>query len=244
MFFHAKSILSQARNAATEIASLAGSKKSEISLGISENLETAVIPLLLRRLKIMLPDLLMTIDRDHPRSIADKIRSGTIDFGIGSHVSDPNDPDLLYETVFTEPYVLVSRPGHPLAKKKRVSLKDVGTYDWVISRSTEEMGHVRSPYFNYYFSRKGVKSPEVVVATNSFSVMRSCIVETDTIAILPKLFIADDLASGHLVGLGLKEIQLVVDLGFIFSRHREMSDVHIQVCEIIRSVLNECAIAN
>jgi len=58
------------------------------------------------------------------------LRRGEVDFAIGPML-EPYE-DIIYHPVFSYDTVLITAPGHPLTKKKRVTLKDIGSHPFIL----------------------------------------------------------------------------------------------------------------
>ena len=58
------------------------------------------------------------------------LREGTVDFAVGPMLDAP--PDLAFHPVVTHEPMLIASRDHPLAKRKRISLKDVSKYPLIL----------------------------------------------------------------------------------------------------------------
>lgn len=63
------------------------------------------------------------IEENFTQNLLINIKSGTLDFAIMS--SPVDEPNLMVKTIAKEPFVLVMKSGHPLAKKEKIMLADV-----------------------------------------------------------------------------------------------------------------------
>lgn len=60
----------------------------------------------------------------------EKLRAGDVDFAIGPMLEEYDDID--YHPVFSYDTVLITAPNHPLTKRKRVTLRDISTYPFIL----------------------------------------------------------------------------------------------------------------
>jgi DNA-binding transcriptional LysR family regulator len=58
------------------------------------------------------------------------LRDGEIDFAVGPMLETP--ADIAFQPLVTYEPTLITRPDHPLARKKRVSLKDIAKYPLIL----------------------------------------------------------------------------------------------------------------
>ena len=92
----------------------------------------------------LVPDALRIMERSHPRvrvqihdmtvtQQIDALREGRIDVGL---VRGPiSSPDVVTETLFTEPFVVAVPGDHPLAHKRRITTKDVSQYPFIATET-------------------------------------------------------------------------------------------------------------
>jgi LysR family transcriptional regulator, regulator for genes of the gallate degradation pathway len=105
------------------------------------------------------------------------LRCGDVDFVFGL-VREPASQDLVNEVVAETPYVVVSRPGHPLAEKPNVTLNDLADYDWVIGTP----GANRRARFDQLFA--GRRRPTARIATCSLPTIRLLLSQSDRLTLL------------------------------------------------------------
>ena len=60
----------------------------------------------------------------------EKLREGEVDFAVGPMLDTP--PDIIFHPLVTQEPMLITRLDHPLAKRKRVGLKDVCKYPLIL----------------------------------------------------------------------------------------------------------------
>lgn len=105
------------------------------------------------------------------------LRMGEVDLVIGL-LSDPPSTGLASEAVVTTPYVVVARQGHPLARKRKVTLDDLGSYDWVIGTQ----GSNRYQRFETLFADR--KRPPARVETSSLATITHLLARADRLTLL------------------------------------------------------------
>lgn len=92
-------------------------------------------------IQYLLPPFVEKYTREHPQvdvrlhNVTGKaglelLREGEVDFAIGPMLDTP--PDIKFHPIVTYEPMLITRPDHPLAKKKSVTLKDVARYPLIL----------------------------------------------------------------------------------------------------------------
>jgi DNA-binding transcriptional LysR family regulator len=93
------------------------------------------------------------------------LRAGTADLAVGSMIE--NHPDIEYRPLFRYPSVLIAAPGHELAGRTRVSLKDIARHDLILPPSHLTTWGVVEGVF-----RKQKLSPRVKMEVGSWEVIK------------------------------------------------------------------------
>jgi DNA-binding transcriptional LysR family regulator len=93
------------------------------------------------------------------------VRGGDVDIVIGL-LRDPVPEELVQEPLAEAPYVIAARQGHPLFRKKKVTLDDLAVYDWVVGTP----GACRRVCFDALFD--GTRRPTARVETSSLPTIR------------------------------------------------------------------------
>jgi LysR family transcriptional regulator of gallate degradation len=105
------------------------------------------------------------------------LRGGDVDLVIGL-LSNPGPEDLVQEPLVQTPFAIVARQGHPLLKKRKVTLDDLAAYDWVVGTA----GSGRRVCFETLFS--GRTLPPAKIETYSLPVIRLLLTHGDSLTLL------------------------------------------------------------
>lgn len=90
-------------------------------LAVSDHCSALVLPALAERVRHEAPSIKLRIRPRRHATVAGELDMGEIDIALGIAIDLPSRISQL--TLFTEPYVCVMRPGHPLARQ-RLSYED------------------------------------------------------------------------------------------------------------------------
>lgn len=105
------------------------------------------------------------------------LRGGDVDLVIGL-LQTTAPQDLAQEPLAQAPYAIVVRQGHPLLKKRKVTLDDLAAYDWVVGSP----GSGRRICFETLFA--GRTPPSAKIETYSLPTIRLLLTRSDAVTLL------------------------------------------------------------
>jgi DNA-binding transcriptional LysR family regulator len=109
------------------------------------------------------------------------LRNGTADFVIGALRGEGVAPDLIETALFEDPYVVVARSAHKLARAARIKDADLARQHWIIP----PRGMPRYAALQALFARLP-KRPDAVLETSSLAMMTSALAESDCLSVLSR----------------------------------------------------------
>jgi DNA-binding transcriptional LysR family regulator len=156
-----------------------GRSHGRIALGLLPLAGSVFIARALREVAEGYPDARVEAIEGSFDFLIEKLRSGGIDFIIGP-VRNPDASLGVVETVlFSDPYSVVVRRGHPLTAQRRIRLQDLLDYDWV----APPLGSPRRAVYDGLFAELG-REPRSALQTSSIGLTRALLSETDCITLL------------------------------------------------------------
>ena len=114
--------------------------------------------------------------------LLDALRAGDLDLLFGVLRRPAWASDVREEFLFSNPYVVVVRRQHPLARVRNITLRDLAGYDWILPAR----GAPRREAFERLFAGSA-RSPIVGIETTSPAIYKSVLATTDRIALLSTL---------------------------------------------------------
>jgi LysR family transcriptional regulator of gallate degradation len=114
--------------------------------------------------------------------LLDRLRAGDLDLLFGVMRRPTWATDVREEYLFANPYVVVVRQQHPLARLRNIKLRDLARYDWILPAR----GTPRREAFEQLFAGSS-HAPTVSIETTSPSIHRPILATTDRIALLSTL---------------------------------------------------------
>jgi LysR family transcriptional regulator of gallate degradation len=112
---------------------------------------------------------------------ADALRAGAIDVIFGALRTPPPFPDIVEERMIEDPYAIVCRVGHPLARRKNIAASDLAGYDFVLP--TE--GLPRRAVLDRFLSVSKIK-PKSRIETSCLATIVAILRTSDRLSLLSR----------------------------------------------------------
>lgn len=119
---------------------------------------------------------------DHYEALLDALRAGKIDLLFGVLRRPAWARDVVEQTLFENPYVVVGRAGHPLSRARKLNLRDLARYDWIMPGPMTP----RQQAFRRIFARLPAP-PKISVETTSLPIYRDLLSATDRLTLMSTL---------------------------------------------------------
>jgi LysR family transcriptional regulator of gallate degradation len=211
-------VLAELRHIPEDIAALAGVVQGVVTIG--------ALPLARSQL---LPSAIAAVLRQHPRlqvrslespydELTAGVLSGRIDFIIGALRASAGDA-FVSNALFQDKAVLVARTGHPLAARKRLALKDLAGYPWVLGRA----GTPLRESIEGFFRAQDVAPPVPAVETGDLALLRGLLLESDMLTVLSARQLHHEVRTAQLVVLPLAMPGLERRIGVTTRRGAHLS---------------------
>lgn len=181
------------------------------------------------------PHARVTVRTAANKPLLEELKSGTVDFAIG-RIADPTEiVGLSFEMLYVEPLVLVTRPAHPLAAQRAVSLNDVLAYPLLVfTRGTIPRHNTES-----FLRARGLRLPDNCTETLSVSLGRILVKQSDTVWFVPAGAVRDDLETGVLASLPVSTEGTEEPVGLLRRSEGAVTDAAHECMKIVRQVAVE-----
>jgi DNA-binding transcriptional LysR family regulator len=126
-------------------------------------------------------------------SLVGALRSGAIDFMIGLLRNPTPFADIVQHPLIPDRYVVVAGPSHPLARKSRVTLREIARYSWIAPIP----GAFRRNAFDRLFAKLD-PVPRPRMETHSLMSIRALLAATDHLTLLTQFEADIERRGGHL----------------------------------------------
>ena len=190
-------------------------RQGELSIGVNESSIHALLPVL-SEYRRKYPKIHVRFHRVFSREIPNEILNYRLDFGVVTY--RPLDPNLVAIEFLRDELTLVVPPKHALAKRREVSVKELGDESFVAHI-------VESPYRQrvmQLFARHRTALRMDVELPTIESIKR--FVEMNMgVAIVPRMCVKLELERGTLIELRIRQLHLPRHLFVLYRRDRALS---------------------
>ncbi len=230
LLHHAKSVLSACADAKEDAIRVDRSRSGDVRMGLGGNFVSYLIPTAIRDVSERFPDVRLRVSEDHHESLTDRVQQGKLDLAFGTLPEATVPPGLVFEPLLNIQGNLYVRTEHPLAKRKKVLLRDTVGEKWVLIDQQQVRTQIEQA-----FKAQQLETPQYFVRTNSVTLIKTLVRKSDTITWLHDDFFAPEIRSGQVMPLRLPEFHYERKAGLFYSESAYRSAAVEQVMETIRA---------
>jgi len=205
---------------------LRGLERGQLALGVNESSIHALLPAL-DRYRRLHPGIHIKVHRVFSRDVPREVLNHHLDIGVISYL--PEERDLAAVEFHRDSLVLVVWPGHRLAKRKDVDIKDLGEETFVAHI-------VESPYRQrviQMFARHRVPL-QMDIEMPTLESIKMLMEMKKGVAIVPRMCVESEVARGGLRALRIRQMRVVRRLYLVYRRDRPLTAAAQELIEIIR----------
>ncbi len=132
---HARSQIAGDRRARQALRSLADAESGTVTVGIGETFAGDIIAPAVTRLHAERPELRVNLVEGYSEQILERLYDGEFDFvavGVGDFALREG---FRAEVIYSASDVVACRPSHPLAGRRRLALRDLAGFTWLVPYS-------------------------------------------------------------------------------------------------------------
>lgn len=171
---------SELRQGIEEIEAKLGSDKAKLFIGTLPLARTIILPTAINKFLTVRPDVMIRIVDGPYDDLLYSLRNGELDFLIGA-LRDPIPiDDVEQELLFNDKLAIVARNDHPLSGKKKISVRDLSRFPWIVPRP----GTPTRRHFEAIFRQAKLEVPSNIVETSSLILVRGILLNSDRLTII------------------------------------------------------------
>jgi DNA-binding transcriptional LysR family regulator len=170
-----------------------------------------VFPPLLKHLRRVHPQLDVRLTVAMAGRSVQEIRGGRVDAGLLTLPVE--ESDLVTVPVLREELLLVTTPTHPLARRRRVTPKDLAGLPFVLF----EVGSATRKVIDTFFAGEGIE-PTIVMDTENVEIIKAMVKTGLGIAIVPYQAVAREVKAGQLFCARIEGHELIRETGWVYAR--------------------------
>jgi LysR family transcriptional regulator of gallate degradation len=162
-----------------ELEAARGNIVSRIAIGNIPHSATQILSNAVRELLSKYPTARIQIVDNHYENLLNDLRAGKLDFLFGVLRRPDWAADVKEELLFANHYVAVARIDHPLRKVKRLTLRDLRRYDWIMPGPLTPRQKALHRILGSPSSQ-----PNVSIETTSLQIYRTILAATDQLTLM------------------------------------------------------------
>jgi LysR family transcriptional regulator of gallate degradation len=189
-------VLAELRHIPEDIAALAGVVRGVVTIGALPLARSQFLPLAIAAVQARHPHLVIRSLESPYDELTAGLLSGRLDFILGA-LRASSGLAFVSQALFEDKVALVARAGHPLAGQKRIGMRDLARYPWVLSRAGTPMRE----QLDRFFKEEGAVPPPPAVETGDLALVRGLLLSSDMLTALSLHQLYHEIRSGQLVEL-------------------------------------------
>ena len=227
---HAKIVLAQLRHAAEELENLRVGYSGKVTVGTLLAASASILPDAIALLKKERPAVAISVVVGTYDILMPSLLAGDLDMVLGRLPEEGRSRALLYEEFYAEPVCLVTRPAHPLLRKRRLGLRDLANEPWLLPLPETALRR----QIERAFLEASVPVPKNVIESVSILTNRMLLRKSDCIAVMPYHVALDDVEHGLLAILPVKLKSIETPVGAIVRAPGELPPAAAALLECLR----------
>ncbi len=208
---HAKIVLAQLRHAAEELESLRAGYSGKVTVGTLLAASASILPDAIAMLKKQRPAVAISVVVGTYDILMPSLLVGDLDMVLGRLPDEGRSRALVYEEFYAEPICVVARRGHPLARKRRLSLRELANQPWLLPLPETALRR----QIERAFVEADAPLPRNVIESVSILTNRALLRKSDCIGVMPYHVALDDVELGLLAILPVKLKSIETPVGAI-----------------------------
>lgn len=226
---HAQAVLQEIRSAKRHIQDLRGGVTGVLTMGISHHLGLHRLPPILKKFTHDYPDVRLDIDFLDSEEAYERVLLGEVEMGVIT-LAPETKPSLDQIALWRDELVITVAPDHPLARAKKLSLRDLSEHRAILPGLNTYTGRIIKQLFDEQ------RLPlDIAMSTNYLETLKMMVAIGLGWSVLPKtlvdkslrgLTIKDNVFNGH---------ALSRNLGVVIHRDRSLSNAASALLTLLRS---------
>jgi DNA-binding transcriptional LysR family regulator len=224
---HAERLLRMASAAQAAVRELQHVRRGRVVIGANEAAVHSLLPFV-RDYAASHPQVTVEVRRVPSRRIASELLERSMDFGVMTFL--PADRALQSIPLGGDELVMLAHPEHPLARRKRVSIEEVGR-QVVIAHN--DPSPTRERVLRLYERRHAPIN--IQISLPSLDGIKRAVEMGVGVAVLPRRCALTEIARGDLVAVKVPELEARRTVRFVFRRTGERSHAAGAFLELVRA---------
>lgn len=225
---YAQRIINLRNQARVAIEELQQVQFGKVTIGANESTNLYLLPKIILKFRERYPNIKIEVFRSSSVELPQEVKERNLDFGIIAF--DAEDRELESYPILQDELVLILPPDHPLAKKKKVTFRD-------LAKETFVAHNVNSPSRDHVVDafRKHHALLNIAIELSSLETIKQFVQRKVGIAFLPRLAVAEELAQGKFISMPIEGFQHRRTLSAISLRDKVHSHAAVKFLDTMKS---------
>jgi len=232
---HVAILISDLARTEAEMALVAQGGSGHVRLGVLPSLAPGLLTLSVVRLLAARPRLRFSIQEANTNDLLESLARNELDVTFGRIVERSVAEELRLVEVYDEPFAIVARAGHPMARMRQPDWKTLSQAVWILPAAGTPM----RLFINGLFSQHRAFRPVVAVECSTLEKVHHLIAGSDMLGLLPRSFALRGRASGELAIVKRDLGKKFVPVSLISRGHHQRPPVLDALEEMVCAVASE-----
>ncbi len=217
-------ILEELQRAQDELNQLNAHSQGRVTFGFSSLIAFTVLPGIFHDFRLRRPFAGVSFKEAQLSSLIPSLREGQLDFAIGTLNADISLSEFIEEPLFSAPFSIIARQGHPLANA--TSLEELRQASWILAETT--MG--------YYKELDAILWPleGSVLRSDSIASILSLVMSSDTLSVIAKAMLNPLGIGDRLIALPIAPALPEATYSLIYPRKAPLTETARLMIDTIR----------
>ncbi len=213
------------RELENSLAELRDNSAGRLTVGANES-TTLYLLRHIERYRALHPRIKVTVRRSMGSKIPNELLDGNLELGVISY--DPGDDRLRSKVIYTDAVALVVSPRHRLARRKSVSIADLGEENFIAHNMTSPY---RDVVIHEFQARKVPLRMDVEMPT--IESIRKMVQNNEGVAFLPRMCVEQEIEQKLLREVRVKEMTIERKIRLVYPTRRALSHAARAFLEIV-----------
>lgn len=179
---HARGLLAELGEARNELFALAGGATGTLRIGGVTGAVPGLLAPAIRRMQDERPGVKLFVLVNTSEVLTAALRQGTLEVAVCPLPSDADVSDFDITPLTDEPLRIVARAGHPLARRRSVTLAALADAAWLLQTADSPLRRD----FDAMLAAAGLRTPAAVLETVSIVATIALLQDSDAITVMPQ----------------------------------------------------------
>jgi DNA-binding transcriptional LysR family regulator len=227
MFEYAQKIVNLRTEAVSAIKELRQLHHGKVTIGANESTSLYLLPRIILAYRQQYPRIKLEVFRVFSEQLPRLVKEHRLDFALQAY--DPQDSQLETSPILEDELVLVMNPTHRLARKKKVTVQELGHESFLAH-------NVKSPARDkvVQFFRDHEVPLNISIELATIETIKRFVEMGMGLAIVPRLCVEEEIQSGQLVTVPIQGLHIRRTLRVIYLRDRVLSQAAAAFLKLVK----------